>query len=108
MSNHRSQIVKRVMHALDETQDPEELVWAYFDADREAVIEATRQTLAATRDDTSQAKVAETVDRELLELLRFPVSRSGGLMPWLIMHRVGATWTGVLIALATSLAMLVL
>ena len=108
MTDHRSQIVKRVMHSLDETQDPDALVWAYFDEDRKAVIEATRQTLAATREDASEAKVAEVVDKELLELLRFPVTRSGGLVPWMIMHRVGVTWSGALIAAASALAFLVI
>jgi hypothetical protein len=107
MADHRTEIVKRVMHALDETQDPDALVWAYFDADREAVIEATRQTLAATRDDKSEAEVAEVVDRELLELLRFPAVHSRGMIPWMIMHRVGLTWTGALLGLVSSLAYLI-
>lgn len=111
MTDHRSEIVKRVMHALDDTQDPDALVWAYFDADRQAVIEATRQTLEATRDDASEARVAEVVDQELLEALRFPVIHRGGsvgVVPWLIMHRVGVTWTSIFIAAAGFLATVIL
>lgn len=72
MSEQRDQIVRRVVQALDETRNPDDLVRAYFDDDRAVVIEATRETLEATRERTSPEKVAAAVDRELIEALRLP------------------------------------
>ena len=87
MSEHRDQIVKRVVHALEETRDPDSLVWSYFDEDRDVVIDAARQTLEATREDASYERVAAAVDRELIEALRFPPAIRGGLPARLYIHR---------------------
>jgi hypothetical protein len=37
MTDHRTEIDKRVMRSLEETTDPEELVSAYFDVDHDIV-----------------------------------------------------------------------
>ncbi len=65
MTDHRTEIVKRVMRSLEETTDPEELVAAYFDAERDIVVQATQQTLEATGESVSQAVIAERVETEL-------------------------------------------
>ena len=57
MADHHS-LVKRVIHALDADQDPDSLVSAYFDEDRDAVIQAAIQTLEATREDLLIAGLA--------------------------------------------------
>ena len=87
MGDHRTEIVKRVMHSLEETYDPDSLVWAYFDRDRDAVIEAAQQTLEATREDASRERVEAAVDRELIEALRFPTNLRQGLLPRLYIRR---------------------
>lgn len=97
---HRDLIVRRVVHALEETRDPEALVHAYFDEDRDAVIEATRQTLEATREEVSPEKVAAIVDRELIEGLRFPVDRRRSLAASLYIHRGKAALAATLAAIA--------
>ena len=87
MSDHHHQLVERVIHTLEETQDPDALVWAYFDEDRDAVIQAAVQTLEATREDADPGKVARAVDRELVEGLRVPANPPGGLLPTLYVRR---------------------
>lgn len=106
MSDHHHQLVERVIHALDESQDEESLVWAYFDADRDAVIQAAVQTLEATREDADPAKVARAVDRELVEGLRFPTDPPGGLLPALYLRR--GRVTALLTLLAAVAAVLLL
>jgi len=49
MTDHRTEIVKRVMRFLEETTDPEELVSAYFDVDHDMVVPATQQTWLEAR-----------------------------------------------------------
>jgi hypothetical protein len=49
MTDHRTEIVKRVMRFLEETTDPEELVSAYFDVDHDMVVQATQQTWLEAR-----------------------------------------------------------
>ena len=87
MTDHRSQIVKRVMRSLEEAHDPETLVRAYFEDEREVLIEAARETLEATGEGTTYDKVSEAVDHELLEALRFPIDRRVGILPSLAIHR---------------------
>ena len=97
ITDHRTEIVKQVMRSLEETTDPEELVSAYFDAEREIVVQVTQQTLEATGESPSRAVITERVEAELVEALRFPKGRAGGgLLPTLYVHR------GV-VALATTL-----
>lgn len=105
MADHHDLIVRRVITSLEETNDPEALVWRYFDEDREAVIQAAQQTLEATREDASRDRVEAAVDRELVEALRFPTNPRGGLPAHLYVHkgRVAAlvvTATAVLSTLA--------
>jgi hypothetical protein len=106
--DHREQIVKRVVHALEETRDPETLVWSYFDEDRDVVIDAARQTLDATREDSSSERVAAVVDRELIEALRFPTNAPGGPLAVLYVHRGAVTLGTVITALASALAFLLI
>ena len=87
MADHHDLIVRRVVTSLEESNDPEALVWNYFDEDREAVIDAAQQTLEATREDSSRERVEAAVDRELVEALRFPVSPAGGLPAYLYIYR---------------------
>jgi len=87
MTDHRSQIVKRVMRSLEEVHDPESLVRAYFEDEREVLIEAARETIEATGEETTYEKVSEAVDHELLEALRFPTSRRVGVLPLMAIHR---------------------
>ena len=108
MPDHRDQIVRRVVTALEETRDPESLVWSYFDEDRDVVIDAARQTLEATREDSSPERVAAVVDRELIEALRFPVSSPGGLPAKLYVHRSAVALGAVITALASALAFLLI
>jgi hypothetical protein len=101
-------IVRRVIHALEETEDSDSLVWSYFDADREAVVQAAQQTLEATREDTSRERVESAVDRELIEALRFPSNPPGGLLAKLYIRRaavatIGISLTALLAAIATLL-----
>ena len=105
MSDHHHQLVERVIHSLEETEDPDALVWAYFDQDRDAVIQAAVQTLEATREDADPAKVARTVDRELVEGLRFPASPRWGALSKLYVRRGRAS---VLLLLLATFAALVL
>ena len=49
MTDHHRQMVQRVIYALEEARDPDAMVWAYFDKDRDAVVQAAMQTLEATR-----------------------------------------------------------
>ena len=106
MSQHHHQLVERVIQSLEETRDPDALVWAYFDQDRDAVIQAAVQTLEATREDADPAKVARAVDRELVEGLRFPVSPPWGLLSRLYVRRGRASL--LFIVLATLAALLLL
>jgi len=100
-------LVKRVVHALDESQDPDALVWDYFDADRQVVIDATRQTLEATGETPDLVRIEETVDHELIEGLRLPATLPGGVLPWLYVHRVGASAvTTFIVAALMTLALL--
>ena len=93
MLDRHDLIVRRVVTALEDENDPEALVWRYFDEDRDAVVEAAQQTLEATREDASRARVEAAVDPELVEALRFPAnphaprqiivpSNSGSLAGW--------------------------
>lgn len=107
MPEHRDLIVRRVISALDETRDPESVVWSYFDADREAVLYATRQTLEATREKVDPVKISETLDRELIESLRFPAVAPGGLLPWLYVRR-GPVALAITAFVTALLAVLVL
>jgi hypothetical protein len=87
MADHHDLIVRRVVTSLEETNDPEALVWQYFDQDRDAVVEAAQQTLEATREDASRDRVEAAVDRELVEALRFPANPPGGIPASLYIHR---------------------
>ncbi len=107
MTDHRTEIVKRVMRSLEETADPEALVTAYFDAEHDIVVEATRQTLEATGESVSEVMIAERVETELVEALRFPKGGAGGgLLPTLYVHR-GAVAT-TMVTMATALFFLFL
>jgi hypothetical protein len=107
-STTRDQIVKRVVHALEDTRDPESLVWAYFDEDRDAVIEATRQTLEATREDVTREKVAALVDRELIDALRFPADPPRSVAISLYLNRGRVALGTVLVTIGSLLAFLLL
>ena len=107
MSDDRAGIVRRVVRSLEETRDPERLVWSYFESDRDALIEATRETLEATREDTSPEKIEEAVERELIEGLRYPPVSGRGFLPWLWIRRRVAAACAVAIALA-ALALVLL
>ncbi len=88
MTDHHTEIVKRVMCSLEETTDPEELVAAYFDVDQDVVVQATKQNLEATGESVSAAVIAERVETELVEALRLPKGGAGGgLLPTLYVHR---------------------
>ena len=106
MSDHHHELVARVIHTLEETHDPDALVWTYFDQDRDAVIQAAIQTLEATREDPDPGKVARAVDRELVEGLRFPVNPPGGLLPTLYVRR--GRVAGTLMVILAAIAALVL
>jgi len=108
VSEHRNEIVQRVVDALEESHDPPALVWSYFDEDRAVVIEAARQTLEATREDVSAERVAAVVDRELIEALRFPANRKLGIAASLYLHRGRVALTGVLATIATILSLLLI
>lgn len=108
MTQQRDQIVKRVVQALDETRDPHQLVRAYFDEDREVVIEATRQTLEATRENISSERVAAAVDKELVEALRFPARRGSRALVSLYLNRGKATLASALVAGTALLALLLI
>jgi len=108
LPDHHDMIVRRVIHALEETEDSDSLVWSYFDADREAVVQAAQQTLEATREDASRERVESAVDRELIEALRFPSNPPGGLLAKLYIRRaavatIGISLTALLAAIATLL-----
>jgi hypothetical protein len=98
VSDHHHQLVQRVVHALDDRQDPDALVWTYFDQDRDAVIQATLQTLEATREYADEAKVARAVDRELIEGLRFPSDPPRGLLPLAYVQRLPITAAAAFLA----------
>lgn len=108
MHEQRDQIVKRVVHALEQTHDPGELVRAYFDEDRDVVIEATRQTLEATREDVSSERVAAVVDKELIEALRFPVDARRGMSVALYLNRRKAAVASALVTGGALLSWLLL
>ena len=104
MPDHRAEIVKRVMRSLEDTTDPDQLVSAYFDAEHEIVVQATRETLEATDEFVSDAVIAERVESELVEMLRFPKGGAGGgLLPTLYVHRGAVAVTGTLVAAASAL-----
>ena len=105
MLDHRAEIVKRVMRSLEETTDPDQLVTAYFDAEHEIVVQATRETLEATDEFVSDAVIAERVEAELVEMLRFPKGGAGGgLLPTLYVHRRAVALASTLVA-ATSVVL---
>ncbi len=105
MPDHCAKIVKRVMRSLEETTDPDQLVTAYFDAEHDIVVQATRETLEATDEFVSDAVIAERVEAELVEMLRFPKGGAGvGLLPTLYVHR-GAVAVASAIVAATSALM---
>jgi len=106
LSDHHHQLVERVIHSLEETEDPDALVWTYFDQDRDAVIQAAVQTLEATREDADPAKVARTVDKELVEGLRFPVNPPWGLLQKMYVRR--GRVSALLVILATIAALVLL
>ena len=107
MSQDRDKLVRRVVHALGESHDPDSLVWSYFDEDRDVVIEATRQTLEATREDVSAEKVAAVVDKELIDALRFPARRSD-LGTSLYIHRGRIALGTALVTIGWLLAFLLI
>lgn len=107
MVDHHDLIVRRVVTSLEESNDPESLVWQYFDEDRDVVIQAAQQTLDATREDSSRARVEAAVDRELVEALRFPTNPRGGFPAHLYIYRGrAATAVITLAALLSALALL--
>ena len=106
MSDHHHQLVERVIHSLEETEDPDALVWTYFDQDRDAVIQAAVQTLEATREDADPSKVALAVDKELIEGLRFPANPPWGTLQKLYVRRGRASVLAVLLAVLTALVLL--
>jgi hypothetical protein len=108
MAEQRDQIVKRVVHALDSANDSTDIVGAYFDTDREVILEAARQTLEATREDVSPDRLTTIVDRELVEALRFPVGRGDGLLPRLYLGRKRVAITSALVTIGSVLAFLLL
>lgn len=109
MTEQRDQIVKRVMYALEEDQDPGVLVHSYFDDDRKAVLEAARQTLDATGEHPDDARLEEVVDRELIEALRLPERTQGGFLPTLYVQRGRlARGAGILLAVLAVLAVILL
>lgn len=107
MTEHRDQIVRRVVHSLEVARDPDSLVWSYFDEDRDVVIEAARQTLEATREDSSYERVSAAVDRELIEALRFPPAARSGLPAAIYIHRV-PVMIGTVMTVLGALASLLL
>jgi len=107
MTDHRTEIVKRVMRSLEETTDPEELVAAYFDVDHDIVVQATQQTLEATGESVTQAVIAERVETELVEALRFPKGGAGGgLLPTLYVHRGAVAVATTLVTIGSALLFL--
>ena len=104
--SHHHELVQRVIHSLEDSSDPDALVWAYFDEDRDAVIQAAVQTLEATREDADPARVARAVDKELIEGLRFPVNAPGGLLPSLYLRRGRVTALLLVIVAVTALVLL--
>ncbi len=102
MPDHRAKIVKRVMRSLEEATDPDRLVTEYFDAEHDIAVQATRETLEATDEFVSDAVIAERVEAELVEMLRFPKGGAGGgLLPTLYVHRGAVAVASALVA-ATS------
>jgi hypothetical protein len=102
VTDERARIVKRVVRALDESEAPDSLVWSYFESDREALVEATRQTLEATREDASPERIDDALERELVEALRYPARTDRGVLPHLWVHR--RAWaTGVVTLIAAAL-----
>lgn len=107
MTDHRTEIVKRVMRSLEDATDPRELVSAYFDADRDIVVQATQQTLEATGESLSEAMIAERVETELVEALRFPKDGAGGgLLPTLYIHRGAVAVATTLVTIGSALVFL--
>ena len=104
--SHHHELVQRVIHSLEDSSDPDALVWAYFDEDRDAVIQAAVQTLEATREDADPARVARAVDKELIEGLRFPPNPPGGLLPALYLRRGQLAALFVVILAAAALVLL--
>ncbi len=104
MQDHHAEIVKRVMRSLEETTDPDKLVTAYFDAEHDIVVQATRETLEATDEFVSDAAIAERVEAELVEMLRFPkAGAGGGVVPTLYVHRGAVAVVSALVAAASAL-----
>ena len=104
MPDHRAEIVRRVMRSLEETTDPDQLVAAYFDAEHDIVVEATRETLEATDEFVSDAVIAERVEAELVEMLRFPKGGAGGgILPTLYIHRGAVAVASTLVAATAAL-----
>ena len=104
MPDHHAEIVKRVMRSLEDTTDPDLLVTAYFDADHDIVVQATRETLEATDEFVSDAVIAERVEAELVEMLRFPKGGAGGgLLPTLYVNRGAVAVASTLVAATSAL-----
>ena len=108
MGEQRDQLVKRVVHALEETHDPGSLVWRYFDEDRDVVIQATQQTLEATREEVSSEKVAAVVDKELIDALRFPTEPRTGFATTLYIRRGTVAVASALVTIGTLLTFLLM
>jgi hypothetical protein len=108
LGKHRDHLVRRVVHALEDTHDPDSLVWRYFDEERDVVIEAARQTLEATREDVSTEKVASVVDKELIEALRVPEHPRRGVAVSIYLHRGRAALATALVTIGTLLAFLLI
>ncbi len=110
MSEDRTDIVRRVLDSLAEEGGGRSLVDAYFETDREVMIAAARETLAATRDETDDTKIARRIEQELLDGLRLtdPPAGPGKLLSRLYMRR-GAVTAGVtLLAILASILMILL
>ena len=110
MSEDRTDIVRRVVDSLAETAEAGSVVDAYFEADRDVLIAAARETLAATRSDADDHEIAGSIERELLDGLRLtqPPAGPGHFLSRLYMRR-GAIATGAtLAAILTALLMILL
>ena len=108
MTDHHRQLVQRVIHALEEDRDPDALVWAYFDQDRDAVVQAAMQTLEATRENADPVKVSRTLDKELIEGLRFPSPPPGGILPTLYVRRRAVGYLGAILAMVATAVLFLL
>ena len=110
MSEDRTDIVRRVVDSLAEEGGGSSLVDAYFETDRDVMIAAARETLAATRDETDDNEIARRIERELLDGLRLtdPPTGVGRLLSRLYMRRGAAAAGLTLIAILASILMILL